>query len=514
MDVLVRRCCGLSLLFLLVLTGAPSPAVAGVDFVSTGWNGGDEGDYLRGEGKGIYLSGGTSTVYRFRALRTSADKALPFSPLWQSFHFVVRDDRARHRVSFETAVRGSTDLYRGGFKGEVLYAFVEVSPEGRWGSMRFGRQFRANGGGEGLIRFDGITGRFELHHLLLEAYAGAEVRTRTFVVLTGEEEEGVPTVPLANDDYVYGVVFGTTGLRTTQLKLGFHERLRDGALARRTFTIDLHQRLFGRASLRANLAADMLLERLAEALVGFDIRPASIARVGIEYEHWRARFDATNVFSVFTTDPFDALRGYGDVRLHRKVSLRASGGVSISPRAVTKDGVPRDEVGRVSGVQSFGLRLDLHDAVRIDVSERLLDGVGGQKVGLSLSARFRPPGRVLSVHLRGDLQRYGFDVQPGLEGWYGGASARVVITPKPWIRASLHAEYIFSPWLQNNVQVAATLDFLMGGRLSKAAAGSETAANTPSLRSSQAGLLTQTIDPRQSNFVGLTGGAGLAGRVR
>ena len=117
----------------------PSGAQAGANFLATGWNG-DGSDFFRGSGQGVYLSGGATTVYRFRAIRTAQDRALPYSPLWQSFHFVVRDDRARHRVSFETSVRGSTDFYRGGFAGEVLYAFVEVVPEGRSASMRAGRQ--------------------------------------------------------------------------------------------------------------------------------------------------------------------------------------------------------------------------------------------------------------------------------------------------------------------------------------------------------------------------------------
>jgi hypothetical protein len=348
---MVRRAVSLSLVLGLVaalsLIALPHSAEAGVDFVASGWNGGDDGDYLRGIGRGVYVWGSASTVYRFRTLRTSDDRALPFSPLWQSFAFVVRDDRARHRVSFETAVRGSTDLYRGGFTGEVLYAFVELSPEGRWGSLKLGRQLRANGGAEGLIRFDGITGRMELHHLLLETYAGAELRTRAFVVTPLEDEDGPAATSLANDDWVYGVVFGTAGLRTTQLKLGFHDRRRDGELARRTFTVDFHQRLFGRASLRANFAADLLQKRLAEGLVGVDVRPLSRLRVGLEYEHWRARFDANNIFSVFNTDPFDCLRGYGDLRVHPKVSLRVAGGVQVSPRAITQDDVPRDEVARL-----------------------------------------------------------------------------------------------------------------------------------------------------------------------
>jgi len=492
----------------------PAPASAGSDFVATGWNGTAEGDYFRGDGHGITLTGGASTVYRFRAIRTSSDQALPFSPLWQSFNFVVRDDRARHLVSFETAVRGSTDLYRGGFTGEVLYAFVALSPEGRWGTLKLGRQLRAAGGAEGLVRFDGLSASMQLHHLSVEAYAGAELRSRTFVVTSPDDDPDAPSeAPLANDDWVFGVVVGTSGLRTTQLKLGFHDRLRAGRLARRTFTADFHQRLFGRVSLRANLAADLLQRRLAEGLVGIDVRPVQPVRVGVEYEHWRARFDANNIFSVFNTDPFDAVRASGDVRIGRAVSLRASGGVQVSPRAITKDEVPRDEVGRISGLQSFGVRLDLHRALRIDISERLVDGVGGQKVGGALTVRIRPPGRVLTLHVRGDVQRYGFDLQPGLQGMYGGASVRVVLRPTAWMRASLHGEYIFSPWLKNNIQLAATLDFLLGGRIGRPGGRADTMAANSSVRELQAGLLVRDTDPRTSNFVGLTGGLGLGRRT-
>ena len=501
---------GLSVLILGCVL-VPSGVQAGTDFLATGWNG-DGSDYFRGSGQGVYLSGGASTVYRFRAIRTAKDRALPYSPLWQSFSFVVRDDRARHRVSFETSVRGSTDFYRGGFAGEVLYAFVEVVPEGRWAAMRAGRQLRMQGGAEGIVRFDGLSGRLELHHLLVEAYAGAELRTTRFVFPEPDADDELSAPKLPNDDYVFGVVFGTTGLRTTQLKVGFQDRIRAGKLARRTFSVDFHQRIAGRMSLRSNLAADMLLERLAEAVVGVDLRPHERVRVGVEYEHWRARFDATSIFSVFNTDPFDGLRAYGDVRIGSIGRLHASGGVQITPRAVTQDGVPREELGTVSGQQHFGVSFDLHRAVSVDFSERLLDGAGGQKVGLSLGAKIRAPGRVLALHLRGDVQRYAFDLQPGLEGWYGGASARVEIRPRDFLRASVQAEYIFSPWLTGNLQVAATLDFLFGGHIGKpGASGKLPLASVDQL---QAGLLAQHIDPRTTPFAGLTGGVGLPGRTR
>lgn len=491
-------------------TGASQAAPA--DFVASGWNGGDDGDYLKGTGQGVYLTGGARTVYRFRSLRTAGDRVLPFSPLWQSFHFVVRDDRNRHRVSFETSVRTVTDLYRGGVHGEVLYAFVELSPEGRWGNLKVGRQLRTSGGASGLVRFDGLAGRLELHHLLVETYAGAELRSRTFLLPEPGDEASHEIE--ANDDWVYGVVVGTAGLKTTQFRLGFHDRFHAGELARRTFTVDLHQALFGVVSLRSNLAADVLNRRVAEFLAGVDVRPMAGARVGVEFEHWHVVFDANNVFSVFATDPFDAIRGYGDFRLHSRVRLRTSGGVQVSPRALTQDEVPRDEVERVSGLQTAGLRVDLLDGLSLDLSERLVRGAGGTKFGLALVASIRPPGRLVDVRVRGDAQHYAYDLQPNLEGWYGGASAQLTVRPRGWVRASVTGEYIFSPWIRNNVRVTATLDFLLGGHLSKQGEAVLAGAASASVDRLQAGLLSTQLDPRTSNFSGLTGGLGLGGRVR
>ena len=47
---------------LCALLGLAVPAQAGGGgFVATGWNGGDDGDYEKGSGKGVYVLGGAQT---------------------------------------------------------------------------------------------------------------------------------------------------------------------------------------------------------------------------------------------------------------------------------------------------------------------------------------------------------------------------------------------------------------------------------------------------------------------
>ena len=217
----LRLFLGLGALLSLMLLASPAAAGPG-DVLATGWGELDSSDWLKGSGRGVYVHGVSRTVYRWRSLRSATDRIVPFSPLWQAFTFTVRDDRNRHRVSFETSVRGGADLYRGGFRGDVLYAFVELSPEGRWGHVRVGRQLLASGGASGLTRFDGLSARLVLHHLAIETHAGASLRSRSFVV-PEDEREGHETG--WGKDWTYGVALATSGLKHTQVRLGLHDRI-------------------------------------------------------------------------------------------------------------------------------------------------------------------------------------------------------------------------------------------------------------------------------------------------
>ncbi|MEE2828751.1 MAG: hypothetical protein VX498_06165, partial [Myxococcota bacterium] len=68
---------------------------------------------------------------------------------------------------------------------------------------------------------------------------------------------------------------------------------------------------------------------------------------------------------------------------------------------------------------------------------------------------------------------------------------------------------IFSPWLKGNIQVAATLDFLLGARVFREKDGDAAMLDRwqPALLAWQQGL------PEQG-FSGLTGGLGVGGSVR
>ena len=499
-----RRPAWLALLALLLVAASPTLARAGSGGVlATGWGGVDDSDYLKGSGEGVYVFGAASTVYRWSALRSAGDELVQLSPLWQLFRFSVRDDRNRHRVSFETSVRGSTDLRRGGFRGEVLYAFVELAPEGRWASARIGRQLITSGGAAGLIRMDGLSSRLTLRFVSLESFAGVQLRSRAFVVPEAERETHETGW---GSDWTWGVAIATAGLRETRVRLGMMDRYRSGQLARRHLTLDVHQGILGRVQLRANLSVDLLQRRLHEVLAGVDARPVEWLRVGAEYERWQPSFDAGEVFSVFATDPYDSVRGFGDVRIGRVVDVWAGGGVQIYPQAVTRDQVPWPEVGRLSGSERVGVRVRPARSLAFSVEQRLVDGTGGRKFGLSVTARATPFGGALDVGLRGDFQTYDFEIQPLLTGNYGGAAVDVTVRPVPWLRAGIRGETIFSPWLKDNFQVAATLDVLLGikhlGRDAAAAAR---------LEDWQPGLLASSTGGRDNPFRGLGGGIGLGG---
>ncbi len=485
----------LLLLTVGVLLAAPTPAQAGSGGVlATGWGDPEETAWLKGTGQGVYVFGQARTVYRWHALRSSSDRVVPFSPLHQSFRFVVRDDRNRHRVSFETSVRGGTDLYRGGFRGEVMYAFVEVVPEGRWASLKVGRQLSTAGGTHGLTRFDGVSGRLVLHKLAIESFAGTALRSRAFVV-PKDERDGFETG--WGRDWTYGVALATAGLATTQVRLGFVDRFRDGRLTRRNLTIDVHKGILGVVNVRGNLAVDLLGRRVGEALAGVDARPTSWLRVGAEYEHWEPTFDADHLFSVFATDPYDSIRGHAQLRLASILTVHAGGGLQIYPDVVTQDNAPRPEVGRLSGAQNAGVSVRPTTWLRFAVDQRLVDGTGGTKFGLSMSGRATPFEGRLEVGLRGDVQVYDFTLQPELQGRYGGLAVDVTARPVPWLRVGVRGETIFSPWLTNDVRLAATLDLLLGIRASKGPA--------PSLEDHQALLAVRNEPVRRSEFVGLDG---------
>lgn len=481
----------------------PASAVAApADVLATGWGGIGDDDWRKGIGKGVYLLGGSSTVYRWSALRSADDEIVGFSPLWQTLRFSVRDDRNRHRVSFQTSVRGSADLLRGGFRGEVLYAFVELVPEGRWASARIGRQVIATGGVDGLTRMDGLSGRFVLRWVAIESHAGVQIRSRAFVVPKAERE-GTETG--WGGDWTWGVALATEGLARTRVRLGFQERRRDGKLGRRHLTLDGWQGLSHVGHVRANISFDLLQRRFQEVLAGVEVRPVEPIRAGVEYEHWQPSFFAGELFSVFATDPYDVVRAFGDARIGRRVDVSLEGGVQVHPEAITRDLVPWPEVGRLSFSERAGLRVRPADVLAVSVEERLVSGTGGTKFGLSGTARVTPRGGILDVGLRGDFQVYSFDLQPGLAGRYGGAALDVAVRPVPWMRVGARGETIFSPWLKNDFQVAATLDVLLGIK----ALGPR--ASQARLEEWQPAVLAAANPRRSPSLPGLSGGIGLGG---
>jgi len=416
-------------------------------------------DYLKGTGAGFFLAGSARSEYRLLQFRSSRDEVITRQLLWQSFRFSIRDDHPRRRISFETALRGGGDLSRPGFHGEVLYAFVDVAPAARWASLRLGRQMLAVGGSEGLLRLDGAVGRFNLHHLGIEVFGGVPLRSR-FVVLP----ESVERPTGWGRDWTWGVALRAINLRFTQMRIGLSERFREGEISRRQFTLDFHKGIAGKVNIQSALVADTLQRRVEEFLIAVDARPVSWLGVGVDYEHWHGSFGAEELFSVFATDPYDAVRGQVRLSPLPWLRLQVAGGAQIYPLAITQDNVPRTELGRISGTQRLVVQIQPLSWLSVEFGERILLGTGGEKQALHLQLRIASPSRRLMVRLWGDFQHYGFGLQPQLEGNYGSASVDVQLRPVAWLRVGVSGRAIFSPWLQNQVQVAANLDFLLGLR--------------------------------------------------
>jgi hypothetical protein len=411
-----------------------------------------------GDGKGLVIDGSVRLDYRYRPFRTSLDQVSVYHPLRQSFRFSIRNDGPRARVSFETSLRGGLDLWSGGFQAEVMYAYVDVAPTKREGFVRIGRQLSPRAGSSGLLRFDGVRARVAVWRLGFEAFGGVPLRSRVFF---GDETSGFQQPIEWGKDWTYGFGVFLAGQRSTQLRIGFHDRFKVARLARRHLTLDFHQGILGRLNVRANFAVDMLQRRFSEVVAGIEGRPVRWMRAVFEFEHLQPSFDADTVWSVFNTDPFDAARGRIILRPIPQIAVEAGGGVQVMPEAVSRDNVPSD-IGRVSGTERVTVTLRPIPMLTVRLSERLLHGAGGLKFTATASARVRPFDGRLEVGVRGDYQRYAYELQPGLTGDYGDFAVDLVVRPMPWVRASLSTDLVFSPWLENHVQVTASLSFLLG----------------------------------------------------
>jgi hypothetical protein len=470
-----------------------------------GWGSGLDGAWDFGDGRGFTLFASSTTDFRVSAGRTARDEVRTWHPFHESVRFLVRDDGRERRFAFETALRGGADLRRGGFAGEVLLAALDLAPAPRHGFVRLGRQWVVQPGSAGLVRIDGALGRLTMGRLGLDAWAGVPIRDDVF----RPKREDVPLSGWGRD-WTWGVAAFLANHKATQARLSLVERHRDGALGRRSLGLDLHQGIRGRVNIRANLDVDLLVRQFREVRAGVDGRILPWLQASFDYEHWEPSFDQSELWSVFATDPFDAVRGQVQVTPLGWLSLHAGGGVEVYPQAVTKDDVPRPEVGRRSGMQWIGLRLSPVPWLGVDVSERLVAGTGGDKFGLDASLRVRPWRGRLELAARGTVQRYAFLLQPQLGGTYGSIGIEVTIRPTPWIRATLGGEWISSPFLTGDVQAHATVEFLLGVRHHRV--GEPVASlGDPALLALQD---RSRVAKRVGQMPGLGGGIGLGGEGR
>jgi len=461
------------LLLLLALTLGPGAAFADVTrggvratgFVAPGSGVG----YERGDGTGVFITGSAETEWRFRAARSSTDEVVSWSPLWQLFHFAIRDDGPRSRVRFESSFRGGTDLGRGGFSAEVMTAFVDLEPTHRWGLVRIGRQVVTTAGAAGFTRMDGVRARFTLHRVGVEAFAGVPLRTR-LIALRDANGDSVAMPTGWGRDFTWGAAVFLAGHRSTQLRFGIQDRLRDGQLARRHLTLDFSQGIATRILIRVRGAADLLQRRITDAHIGVEGRPLTFLKLGFDYHHWQPSFDATEIWSVFATDAYDQLQGRVVLTPHSAVTGWFGGGAQIHAEPVTADNVPRPEVGRVSGTIRGGVTLRPARWIRVDIRQRALTGTAGDKLQVGGTVAVTPWEDKLRVAVRADVQRYAFDLQAKLAGDYGSVGAEVGGSPVPWLRARVSGDFILTPWLKNQFQLSASLHFLLGAHLRRGVA--------------------------------------------
>ncbi len=472
----LRAALGVLALFLGLPTLASADVTKG-GVRSSGFAGAGSGySFDGGDGTGVYITGSAETEWRFRAARSATDDVITWSPLWQLFHFAIRDDGVRRRISFESSFRGGTDLVRGGFRAEVMTAFVDLEPTHRWGLVRIGRQVDTTAGAAGFTRLDGLRARMTLHRLGVEAFAGVPLRTR-LIALKPEDGVDPGEAPLLRTgwghDFTWGAALFLAGHKATQLRFGIQDRLRDGKLARRHITLDFSQGIATRILVRVSGAADLLQRRINDAHIGLEGRPVDFLKLGFDYHHWQPSFDASEIWSVFATDAYDQLEGRVTVSPHPVVSGWFAGGAQLHVEAVTVDNVPRPEVGEASATLRGGVTVRPLPWLRVQVTERFLGGTAGDKLMVGGSVGITPLEGRLRLTVRGDVQRYDFDLQPKLSGDYASVGAEVAGTPMPWLRARLSGDAILTPWLRNQFQLSASLQFLLGAHLRRGVQATE-----------------------------------------
>lgn len=460
-------------------------------------------DWARGDGTGATIWGLSRTELRTSSVRTARDEILGYQPLWQTFRFLVRDDNPTRRFSFETSLRGGGDLRRGGFSGEVQVAAIELAPAPRFGFLRLGRQFVVAGNESGLLRIDGARGQLTLGRLGLEGWGGVALRTdRVFA----------PEAPVTGwgHDWAWGAAAFLANHAATQARLSWTERFRQGVMVRRALGFDLHQGVRGRFHVRANLVVDVMGRSLSELRAGIDALPLPWLTLTAQLESFRPTFDADEVWSVFRTDPYVSITGSATARIGAVATLWAGGGAQLVEEAKSKDETAFPELGRATGQQHAGVRLSPTPWLNIEVGERLVDGVGGMKVGVDAQVRVRPWKGRLDAGVRGTWQRYAFDLQPNLAGHYGSIGADVAAEPTSFLRARLGATVIFSPFLRNDVQIFAIVDVILGAQ-PRGKKGSAVASWEPALRAAAG---TDAVLRPERRAAGLGGGIGLGGEGR
>lgn len=406
------------------------------------------------------VTGQESTSFQLWSMRTSDDELVTRSPLTHSFSLHVQEDAPLPRLAFHTDFRGTLDLASQGFRADVLTAYFEASPVPGRVTMRLGRQVRFDGAAvAGPTRFDGVALDVRLpFRLRVEAWSGVPVATPTYFTDTT-----TPDVSAWGAGWVGGAAASLHGHARTALRLGWRGKSRSGDLARSDLSLDFSQRMGRGLGIRFAGSFNLLLRRPDELLAGIDLRPGTRVTASVEYDRFRPSFDADSVFNVFRQDAYDEVRGRVTFLPGLGLSPWVAAGVQVWPEAVDASGAAVEGVASAVVDVEGGLGWRPPGGHRVDLRGRYAGGWTGHRARVALSGEGRPL-PWLSAFGGVDVQRYAFDLQPGMDGTYVTGTVGAAVRPRPWVSVSGDVQAMSTRWIEGNLWVRAEARFLLGWR--------------------------------------------------
>lgn len=265
-----------------------------------------------------------------------------YAPLYQYVQIAARDlnlAREQRGIDVQFAAWGRAELSQSSpdrsSDGDVQTANVGYQRGPL--SLRVGRQHVA-GGAARYARFDGVAAESALGAgIELRIYGGFTVlprwnERRSFTYLGAAADSRLKTPAFSNaarerNDYVLGgarLGFVASGVHGG---LSFHEQHEDGALARRTLTVEATGELTRSLTAGAIASAELDAERLSEGRVWVEATPARELDLSLEWLHTEPALflSRQSVLSVFSDAKYDEGGGHAALRMTDRVALEGSG---------------------------------------------------------------------------------------------------------------------------------------------------------------------------------------------